>query len=126
MLSFLCYFLLKNPRAYQRAQGEVDRVIGRRRITVEDMSKLPYINAVMREILRVRLTAPAISLHAHPIKNHEDPLVLGGRYILQKDGPIIFLLGKLHRDAEVCGPDAEEFKPEQMLDKNFDKLPTNA
>ena len=46
LLSFVFYYLLKNPAAYQKAQQEVDNVIGKGPITVEQLSKIPYINAV--------------------------------------------------------------------------------
>ncbi|THC91963.1 hypothetical protein EYZ11_008579 [Aspergillus tanneri] len=127
MLSFLFYYLLKNPSAYQKAQQEVDTVIGRRKITVEDLSKLPYITAVMRETLRLRSPAPLIAFHAHPTKNTEDPVTLGGgKYALSEDEAIVIILGKLHRDPKVYGEDAEEFRPERMLDAEFEKLPKNA
>ncbi|KAJ5998766.1 Oxidoreductase FAD/NAD(P)-binding [Penicillium sp. IBT 35674x] len=127
MLSFLFYYLLKTPHAYKKAQEEVDQVIGKRKITVDDMSKLPYITAVMRETLRLRPTAPFIGLHAHPTKNKEDPVTLGGgKYVLNKDEPIVMMAGKMQRDPKVWGPDAEEFRPERMLDEHFDKLPKNA
>lgn len=45
-LSFAFYRLLKNPEAYQKVQKEVDEVIGKGPITVEHISKLPYITAV--------------------------------------------------------------------------------
>lgn len=127
MLSFLFYYLLKSPSAYKKAQEEVDRVIGKRKITVDDLSKLPYITAVMRETLRLKPTAPMIALHPHPTKNQEDPVTLaGGKYVLNKDETIALMLGKMQRDPKVYGPDADEFKPERMLDENFEKLPKNA
>ncbi|GLA29977.1 hypothetical protein AnigIFM63604_011514 [Aspergillus niger] len=127
MLSFVFYYLLKNAHAYKKAQEEVDRVIGRRKITVDDLSKLPYINAVMREALRLNPPASVMRVHAHPTKNKEDPVTLGnGRYVLNKDEPITVLLPKLHRDPKVYGADAEEFKPERMLDENFNSLPRNS
>lgn len=127
MLSFLFYYLLKTPHAYKKAQEEVDRVIGRRKITVEDMSKLPYITAVMRETLRLKPTAPLIAVHPHPEKTKDEPVTLGGgKYVLQKDEPVVLMLGKMQRDPKVYGPDADEFRPERMLDENFDKLPKNA
>lgn len=46
LLSFAFYELLKNPEAYRKAQEEVDTVIGTGPITVEHMTKLPYIVAV--------------------------------------------------------------------------------
>ncbi|KAJ5594210.1 Bifunctional cytochrome NADPH reductase [Penicillium hispanicum] len=127
MLSFLFYYLLKTPYAYKKAQEEVDRVIGRRKLTVEDMSKLPYITAVMRETLRLKPTAPFFAVHAHPSKNQEDPVTLGGgKYVLEKGETIILALSKMQRDPKVYGSDADEFKPERMLDENFNKLPKNA
>ena len=45
-LSFAFYRLLKNPEAYQKVQKEVDEVIGKGSVTVEHLSKLPYITAV--------------------------------------------------------------------------------
>lgn len=127
MLSFIFYYLLTNPPAYQKAQEEVDRVVGRRKIAVEDLAKLPYINAVMREALRLRSTAPAFALYPHPEKNTEDPVTLGnGKYVVGKNDPIIVLLSKLHRDPKVWGEDAEEFRPERMLDEHFEKLPRNS
>lgn len=127
LLSFLFYYLLKTPHAYKKAQQEVDEVIGKRKITIDDLPKLRYISAVLRETLRLRPTAPAFALRPHPTKNTEDPVTLGrGKYALHKDESVVVLLAKLHRDPEVYGPDAEEFKPERMLDENFDKLPKNA
>ena len=46
LLSFVFYYLLRNPAAYQKAQQEVDNVIGKGPITIEHLSNIPYINAV--------------------------------------------------------------------------------
>jgi cytochrome P450/NADPH-cytochrome P450 reductase len=46
LLSFAFYYMLKNPKAYEKAQAEVDEVIGMESITVEHLNKLPYLNAV--------------------------------------------------------------------------------
>ncbi|KAL1844507.1 hypothetical protein VTK73DRAFT_2395 [Phialemonium thermophilum] len=46
LLSFVFYQLLKHPEAYQKAQKEVDEVIGTGPVTVEHMAKLPYLTAV--------------------------------------------------------------------------------
>ena len=46
LLSFTFYNFLKHPDAYQKAQKEVDEVIGKGPITVDHLSKLPYISAV--------------------------------------------------------------------------------
>lgn len=52
MLSFAFYYLLKNPTTYEKVQQEVDQVIGRNKITVEHISKLPYVAAVCAVLFR--------------------------------------------------------------------------
>ncbi|KAL1306999.1 hypothetical protein AAFC00_005629 [Neodothiora populina] len=122
MLSFVFYYLLKNPAAYAKAQQEVDQVVGNGSIQVEHLSKLPYITAVLRETLRLQPTAPAFTLH--PL--NEIDTIGGGKYTVYGNEPILALLPKIHRDPAVYGEDAEEWKPERMLDENFNKLPKNA
>lgn len=121
MLSFVFYRLLKNPAALQKAQEEVDRVVGKGTIQAEHMSKLPYITAILRETLRLTPTAPAFSITA---KGESE--VLGGRYHVKKGENIVVVLPKVHLDPAVYGDDAKEWKPERMLDENFNKLPPSA
>jgi cytochrome P450/NADPH-cytochrome P450 reductase len=125
-LSFLFYNLLKNPAAYQAAQKQVDGVIGRGPIAYEHMSKLPYIEACIRETLRLQPTAPAFTITPHPDTKEYPVLIGGGKYQIEKGQAILVILPKVHRDPAVYGDDAEEFKPERMIDENFAKLPPNA
>lgn len=55
-----------------------------------------------------------------------DVETLGGQYTVFKDEPLVALLPKIHRDPAVYGEDSNEWKPERMLDENFNKLPPNA
>lgn len=116
MLSFAFYQLLKHPAEYRKVQEEVDRVIGRERITVEHISKLTYIQAVLRETLRVNASIPAFSVEAK-----EDTL-LGGKYFVPKSERVLLLLAKSHLDPTVYGDDASDFKPERMLDESFAQI----
>lgn len=120
LLSFVFYYLLKNPTAYQRAQQEVDDVIGAGVVTVDHLSKLPYITAILRETLRLNPTAIAITLQ--PLKDD----TIGGKYRVAKGQQISVLLPQVHRDPAVYGDDAEEWRPERMLDESFNKLPPNS
>lgn len=115
LLSFTFYYLLKSPSAYKKAQSEVDQVIGKNPITVDHLTKLPYLNAVLRESIRLQPTAPAIGLHA------KEDTTLGGKYECKKGVPIVAVLPKVHRDPLVWGEDAEEFRPERMLDEEFER-----
>jgi cytochrome P450 / NADPH-cytochrome P450 reductase len=57
-----------------------------------------------------------------PIKD----TLLAGKYQVYEGDPIIMLVKKSHLDPAVYGEDATQFKPERMLDANFEKLPKNA
>lgn len=48
------------------------------------------------------------------------------RYKIQKDDGVVVNKLKIHRDPAVYGEDAEQFKPERMLDEAFQKLPPNS
>jgi cytochrome P450 len=52
--------MLIYPDIQKRAQNELDSVIGRERLpTFEDRPKLPFIDAVCKEVLRWRPVSPA-------------------------------------------------------------------
>lgn len=53
LLSFTFHFLLKNPDALRKAKEEVDKSVGKGPVTVQHLSKLPYLEAVLRESLRL-------------------------------------------------------------------------
>lgn len=46
LLAFVLFHLIKNPRVLEKAQKEVDDVVGKGPIKVDHLSKLPYMNAV--------------------------------------------------------------------------------
>jgi cytochrome P450/NADPH-cytochrome P450 reductase len=124
-LSFAFLNLLKNPTTYFAAQQEVDRVIGRNKIEVRHLSQLKYLNAVLRETLRLTPTAPAYVRGIRP-ENKEETPTIGGKYTISRDTGVLCLIGKIQRDHKVWGEDAAEFNPDRMSDENFDKLPQNA
>ncbi|CAI4214184.1 unnamed protein product [Parascedosporium putredinis] len=115
-LSFAFYQLLRHPDAYAKAQQEVGSVVGTGPIHVDHLSRLPFLNAVLRETLRVNAPIPMFAVEAK-----EDTLLLG-KYPVKKGEPIVNLLARAHVDPAVFGEDADEFKPERMLDANFDRL----
>ncbi|RSL75152.1 hypothetical protein CEP51_011132 [Fusarium floridanum] len=116
LLSFAFYQLLTYPEAYQLAQKEVDQVVGKGPIQVAHLSKLPYLNGVLRETLRLNATIPLFTVEAF-----EDTL-LGGKYPVKAGETILNLLAKSQLDPTVFGDDANEFKPERMFDENFARL----
>lgn len=117
--------MLKNKDAYAKATREIDDVLGKRPINPSDIAHLPYLNACLREALRLSPTATAISKQINPLSQQPFAL-LDGKYKIDPDDRVLVLLGKTQRDPAVYGDDAAGFKPERMLDENFDKLPSGA
>ncbi|KAK4235289.1 cytochrome P450 [Achaetomium macrosporum] len=116
LLSFAFYQLLKHPEAYRKAQDEVDNVVGRGPIRPQHIKKLPYIEAVLRETLRLSPTIPLIAKQAR-----EDEII-GGKYLIPKDQACLLLLAQSQLDPAVFGETARAFIPERMLDENFERL----
>lgn len=132
LLSFAFLHLLKNPKAYFAAQAEVDRVVGHARIQPKHINDLKYINAVLRETLRLTPTAPAFMRAVRP-ENTEETVYIGAKdpestkkYAIPRNKPVLCLLNKIQKDPKVWGDDASDFNPERMLDEHFEKLPKNA
>ena len=61
-----CFFLAMSrfPRVQSRAQEEIDRQIGQSRLpTLSDRAQLPYIDALLLEILRWHPISPVPLAH---------------------------------------------------------------
>ena len=57
--------MVLHPDVQDKAQKELDAVIGRKRLpTFEDRPSLPYINAIVKELVRWHVVAPTGVPHA--------------------------------------------------------------
>ncbi|KAJ7622599.1 fatty acid hydroxylase [Mycena polygramma] len=121
MMTFMVYYLLKCPEKMRKLRAQIDEVLQGRPAQYEDFAKLPYLIAVMRETLRLAATAPI--RQTSPLA---DTTIGGGKYALKKDSAILIHVWELHRDPAIWGEDAEDFRPERMLDGGFEALPPNA
>ncbi|MDW8291929.1 MAG: cytochrome P450 [Anaerolineae bacterium] len=106
-LSWAWYLLAKHPRVEARLHDELDRVLGRRAPTVDDLPRLPYTEAVVKETLRLY---PAAYVTARePIADVE----LGGHRI-PKGRTILIAPYTVHRDPRWY-EQPETFMPERWL-----------
>ena len=64
-LQWAIAYLVHNPEVQKRAQNELDNVVGRSRLpSLEDLTQLPYIEALMSEIQRCGNVGPFALRHA--------------------------------------------------------------
>ncbi|KAJ3553744.1 hypothetical protein NM688_g3453 [Phlebia brevispora] len=121
LLTFCLYYIMKNPEAMRKAREEVDEVLGDQTIQIGDLNKLKYINAIMRETIRLSPTAPMRVVSAN-----EDITIGNGKYFIPKGTSVVINTETSQRDPKVWGEDSHEFRPERMLDGKFEALPPNA
>ena len=114
------YHLLDNPEVLQKAQQEVDEVVGNEPLEVKHLPKLKYIEACIRETLR--FMGP-INIFTQGGRQDE---IIGGKYKVEKGTGIMVNLHGLLLDLKVWGEDHDKFRPERLLGGNWEKLPPNA
>jgi cytochrome P450 len=117
-LAWTWYLLSENPAAETRLQEELRDVLGGRPPDVADLARLPYLHAVVSEVLR--LYPPAYLLARTAIA----PFSIGG-YDFGPGETVLMSQWVMHRDARYYDePDA--FRPERWLDGLADRLPPGA
>ena len=119
LLSFAIYALLKNPEALKKARANVDEVLGGDTPTFEAVTKLTYLDQVLKETLRLWPTAPAFAIRP------KQYAVLDDKYPFTKDDTLLVLLPGLHRDPSIW-ENPETFDPDRMERSKFESLPQNA
>ena len=106
------------PEVQRRAQAELDAVVGRARLpTFADAPRLPYVRAIIRELLRWQ---PALRLGL-PHESAEDEWYEG--MFIPKGTTCAANIYQCNRDRAIFGDDADEFKPERHLGDNGELLP---
>ncbi|EIW61897.1 cytochrome P450 [Trametes versicolor FP-101664 SS1] len=98
-----------NPEVQKKAQAEIEAVIGTDRLpTTEDRENLPYVNAVLLEVLRWNNVAPL----AIPHRVIEDDFHAG--YFIPKDSIVIANVWRMLHDPETYA-DPMSFNPDRFL-----------
>ncbi|XP_074263217.1 cytochrome P450 76T24-like [Silene latifolia] len=118
--------LLRNPEKMAKAQEELDQVIGTAPVKESDISKLPYIQAVVKETFRLHPPTPLLVPH----KAEKDVKLYG--FSIPKNALIWVNVWSMGRDSSVW-PNALSFLPERFMEsdvdfkgRNFELLPFGA
>nr|WNT44086.1 CYP82C154 [Corydalis yanhusuo] len=111
-LTWALSLLLNNPHILRKAQAELDIHVGKdRRVDESDVKNLVYIQAIIKETLRLYPAGPITP----PRQAMEDCTVAG--FHIPKGTQLMVNLWKLQRDPRVWS-DPSEFKPERFLNGN--------
>jgi cytochrome P450 len=105
------------PEVQRRAQAELDAVVGRARLpTFADAPRLPYVRAIVKEVLRWRPAAE----RGLPHKATEDDWYDG--MFIPKGATCIANIWHCNHDRTIFGDDADDFRPERHLDAKGEEV----
>lgn len=106
--------LIRNPSKMSSARKELQSVVGKNKeIQESDISNLPFLRAVLKEVFRLHPPGPFLIPH-----KAETDTELNG-YMIPKDAQILVNLWKIGRDPSAwSNPDI--FQPERFLDSKID------
>ncbi|KAK1371243.1 Cytochrome P450, family 82, subfamily C, polypeptide 4 [Heracleum sosnowskyi] len=108
-LTWTLALLLNHNEVLKKAQQELDTLIGKeRRVEESDIKHLVYLQAIVKETLRLYPTVPL----SVPREALEDCTIAG--YYVPKGTQLYVNLWKLHRNSETWS-NPDEFQPERFL-----------
>jgi len=113
----IIYYLLKNPQCKQRLIEEIDSMRSQGKLSdpvkVSEADKMPYLQAVMYEALRLH---PAVGMSL-PRTTPQGGATIAGQYL-----PAGTIVGAnpwvIHKNKEVFGDDVDSFRPERWMKEN--------
>ncbi|KAK7049872.1 hypothetical protein VNI00_005302 [Paramarasmius palmivorus] len=104
--------MMTHPQVQEKAREEIDRVVGRERLpTYADRPNLPYIESILREVLRRYPITPLGVFR----RNVKADMVDG--FFIPEGTAVIGNTWAMTRDEDVY-PEPESFVPERFMTKN--------
>jgi cytochrome P450 len=115
LLSYALYCLMENPTEIKKkATDEIDSVVGGGPIDLAYLKQLNYVEAILRESIRLSATAPGFNIEPIPLKDKADKtpvLLAGGQYQIPYNQTMVAVLNSVNRDPAVFEY-PEAFRPE--------------
>ncbi|KAL1441623.1 hypothetical protein MTO96_008582 [Rhipicephalus appendiculatus] len=116
--SFASYLLAVNPHAQKKLQAEVDECFRKHGSSpsYDVVSKLPYLDCVVNETLRLMTPAPRLERVFH-----EDYMLGDTGIKVSKDCMVVVPIHSLHRDPEFF-PEPDVFNPDRFNEENNNSI----
>lgn len=106
--------LLRSPESLLKAKQELDRVVGAKRMVEDsDIDELPYLQAAVKETLRLHPPVPLLL----PRNALQDTSFMG--YLIPKNTQVLVNAWAIGRDPEAWD-NPLSFQPERFLGSNID------
>jgi cytochrome P450 len=112
------YQLTRNPHVQKKLEAEVDRVLGKRPPTVEDLHELTYTRMIVDEVLRIYTPTALLA------RQNVDEDEIGG-YTIPAESLVVMMPYYTHRDPTIW-PDPEVFDPERFRPEAIAERPNHA
>jgi unspecific monooxygenase len=122
-LSFVLYYLSRNPRVLAEAQAETDAILAAdpdAEPTFDQVPKFRHIRRALDEALRLWPTAPAFT------RSPNADTVIGHGHLMRTQDWATVLLPLIHRDPSVWGEDAGQFSPDRFLPESSRRRPPHS
>ncbi|KAF7844738.1 geraniol 8-hydroxylase-like [Senna tora] len=113
-LEWIMAELIHNPEKMAKAKAELEQIIGKNgKIEEHQVSNFPYLQAVVKETLRLHAPAPFLLPHTA----NEDVELCG--FLIPKDAQILVNVWAMGRDPSIWD-NPHVFTPERFLDTEID------
>ncbi|KAL2817624.1 cytochrome P450 [Aspergillus granulosus] len=121
--------LMTNPRVYRKLQREVDDAVRLGQaprnqeglISAAQARHLPYLQAVIREAMRI--WPPVTNIFPRDVPAGGDTVTVDGESIYLPGGVCIgYSAYAMHQNEKIYGKDADAFRPERWLEADAEEL----
>ncbi|XP_019411032.1 PREDICTED: steroid 17-alpha-hydroxylase/17,20 lyase, partial [Crocodylus porosus] len=115
-LKWAIIYMLHYPEVQRKIQEELDQQLGlERRPQLSDRQRLPYLEATISEVLRIRPIAPLLIPHVALVDSSI------GEYVIPKGAHVIVNVWAIHHDRDEWDK-PEEFNPGRFLDERGQRI----
>ncbi|XP_045765244.1 cytochrome P450 4C1-like [Maniola jurtina] len=108
--------LANHPEVQDKVYQEIKEVLGDSERSLDNLAKLKYLDAVVKETMRLYPPAPVT------VRRCNKDLELASGLVLNEGCYFLLNIWGVHRNPGCWGADADEFKPERFLSATPDQL----